>query len=104
MFLYTFLARSGLTDYVLASPSPTPTQVLLQLHLALEKQEQCCTIHYIRTGPCILEDMPWVTIQEHKPASLKYDWKQICAMCKPVLNPNQATYSAFELVYGKAGV
>ena len=77
--------------------------MLLQLHLSLEKEEHQCTIHYIATGPCVLEDMPWVTVQEHKPALLKYDWKQTCAECEPLLNPNHTTFAAFELVYGRAG-
>ena len=70
----------------------------------MERQEHHCTIHYISTGSCLLEDMPWVTVKEHEAASFKYDWKQICTVCKPLLNTNQATFSAFELVYGKAGV
>ena len=78
-------------------------QVLLQLHLSLEKEEPCCTIHYIATGPCVLEDMPWVTVQEHKPSLLKHDWKQTCAECEPLLNPSNTTFAAFELVCGRAG-
>ena len=85
-------------------PVKTQMQVLLQQHLAMERQEHHCTIHYICTGSCLLEDMPWVTVKEHDAASFKYDWEQMCTMCKPLLTTNKATFSAFELVYGKAGV
>ncbi len=61
-------------------------------------------MHYIATGSCVLEDMPWVTVQEHKPTSLKYTWKQTCAKGEALLNPNHSTFAAFELVYGRAGV
>ena len=51
----------------------------------------------------MLEDMPWVTVQEHKPSLLKDDWKQTCAECEPLLNPSNTTFAAFELVCGRAG-
>ena len=62
-------------------------------------------VHYIATRSTVLQGMPYLTPKEHKPNTLKHDWKETCLNCRKILNDGDRaqTYLDFELVYGGAG-
>ena len=81
------MGRSGLTNYALAPPphphtgtppaAPGTGEAGAMLHHTLHSYRA------LLTGGHALGHHPGA-----QASSLKYGWKQFCAMCKPMLNPH----------------
>jgi hypothetical protein len=71
---------------------------LVQLHNQALQNASCCQIHYIATGPTMLQDMPRISVEDHTTPKPKDS-----NSCRKLSREVFSNRFDVKLVYGKAG-
>ena len=68
----------------------------MKLHKETMKNESNSSIHYVVTGPSLMQDLPQVTVKTSDHDRVMSTWSQL-------ENHTRDDFSTVEVVYGRAG-
>lgn len=78
------------------------TKVIVKLHKETMRKEKNGSIHYVVTGPSLMQDLPQVTVRMTDHARVMSKWSQLkkefCVQTNVMKD-----FSTVEIVYGRAG-
>ena len=74
----------------------------MKLHKETMKKESNSSIHYVVTGPSLMQDLPQVTVKTSDHDRALYTWSQL-EKESLVQTHTRDDFSTVEVVYGRAG-